>query len=156
MTEDEKNEELIEIGIEASETKDYQKALEAFLKITPSFEQYDIVKGEIIGFYYNLKNYEEVIRLAKLETEENESYPIIVANWMRAHLHLEQYQDILNFHKTSKFIFNDEEAKRHYLITVQNAAMKSNDNNLASDIAKLLDNMYIKLNEDFTTTYIAF
>ena len=97
LNEQEKNEELVEIGITAYENKDYQRALEAFSKITPSFEQYDIVRGEIIGFHYNLEHYEEVIRLARLETEENESYPIIIANRMRAHLKLEQYQEILDF-----------------------------------------------------------
>ena len=123
LNEQEKNEELVEIGITAYENKDYQKALEAFSKITPSFEQYDIVRGEIIGFHYNLEHYEEVIRLARLETEENESYPIIIANRMRAHLKLEQYQEILDFYKNST-VSLDEEAREHYLITVQNAASR--------------------------------
>jgi tetratricopeptide (TPR) repeat protein len=154
LNEQERNEELIEIGIEAHEAKDYQKALDAFLKITPSFEQYDIVRGEIISFYYNLGNYEEVIRLAKLETEENDSYSIIVANRMRAHLNLEQYQEILDFYKNST-ISLDEDAKEHYLISVQNAAMAVNDDNLAAEIAAQLNNMYIKLGKD-STTYTAF
>lgn len=154
LNEQEKNEELVEIGITAYENKDYQKALEAFSKITPSFEQYDIVRGEIIGFHYNLEHYEEVIRLAQLETEENESYPIIIANRMRAHLKLEQYQGILDFYKNST-VSLDEEAREHYLITVQNAAMAVNDNSLASEIAVKLDNMYIKLGKD-RTTYTAF
>ena len=154
LNEQEKNEELVEIGITAYENKDYQKALEAFSKITPSFEQYDIVRGEIIGFHYNLEHYEEVIRLARLETEENESYPIIIANRMRAHLKLEQYQEILDFYKNST-VSLDEEAREHYLITVQHAAMAVNDNSLASEIAVKLDNMYIKLGKD-RTTYTAF
>ena len=154
LNEQEKNEELIEIGIAAYENKDYQKALEAFLEITPSFEQYDIVKGEIIGFHYNLEHYEEVIRLAGLETEENESYSIIIANKMRAHLELEQYQEILDFYKNST-VSLDEDAKEHYLITVQNAAMAVNDNSLAAEIAAKLDNMYIKLGKD-RTIYTAF
>ena len=154
LNEQEKNEELVEIGITAYENKDYQKALEAFSKITPSFEQYDIVRGEIIGFHYNLEHYEEVIRLARLETEENESYPIIIANRMRAHLKLEQYQEILDFYKNST-VSLDEETREHYLITVQNAAMAVNDNSLASEIAVKLDNMYIKLGKD-RTTYTAF
>ena len=154
LNEQEKNEELIEIGIEAYENKDYPKALEAFLEITPSFEQYDIVRGEIIGLHYNLEHYEEVIRLARLETEENESYPIIIANWMRAHLKLEQYQEILDFYKNS-MISLDKESREHYLITVQNAAMAVNDNSLAAKIAVELDNMYIKLDKD-QTTYTAF
>lgn len=154
LNEQEKNEELVEIGITAYENKDYQKALEAFSKITPSFEQYDIVRGEIIGFHYNLEHYEEVIRLARLETEENESYPIIIANRMRAHLKLEQYQEILDFYKNST-VSLDEEAREHHLITVQNAAMAVNDNSLASEIAVKLDNMYIKLGKD-RTTYTAF
>ena len=154
LNEQERNEELIEIGIEAHESEDYQKALDAFLKITPSFEQYDIVRGEIISFHYNLGNYEEVIRLAELETEENESYSIIVANRMRAHLNLEQYQEILNFYKNST-ISLDEDAKEHYLISVQNAAMAVNDDDLAAEIAAQLNNMYIKLGKD-STTYTAF
>ena len=154
LNEQEKNEELVEIGITAYENKNYQKALEVFSKITPSFEQYDIIRGEIIGFHYNLEHYEEVIRLARLETEENESYPIIIANRMRAHLKLEQYQEILDFYKNST-VSLDEEAREHYLITVQNAAMAVNDNSLASEIAVKLDNMYIKLGKD-RTTYTAF
>ena len=154
MNEQEKNEELIEIGIAAYENKDYQKALEVFLEITPSFEQYDIVRGEIIGFHYNLEHDEEVIRLARLATEENESYSIIIANRMRAHLKLEQYQEILDFYKNST-ISLDEEAGEHYLITVQNAAMAVNDTSLAAEIAAKLDNMYIKLGKD-RTTYTAF
>ena len=154
LNEQEKNEELVEIGITAYENKDYQKALEAFSKITPSFEQYDIIRGEIIGFHYNLEHYEEVIRLARLETEENESYPIIIANRMRAHLKLEQYQEILDFYKNST-VSLDEDAKEHYLITVQNAAMAVNDNSLAAEIAAKLDNMYIKLGKD-RTIYTAF
>ena len=154
LNEKEKNEELIEIGITAYENKDYQKALDTFLEITPSFEQYNIVKGEIIGFHYNLENYEDVIRLAKLETEENESYSIIIANRMRAHLKLKQYQEILDFYKNSSILL-DEEAKNHYLITVQNAAMAVNNDNLAAKIAIQLNNMYIKLDED-KITYSAF
>ena len=119
MNEQERNEKLIEIGIEAYENKDYQKALDKFLEITPSFEQYDIVTGEIIGFHYNLEHYEEVIRLAKLEAEDNRSYSIIVANRMRAHLNLEQYEEVLDFHKNSKMSLDDD-AKEHCLISVQN------------------------------------
>ena len=153
QNEQEKNDELIEIGVTAYENEDHQKALDTFLEITPSFEQYNIVKGEIIGLHYNLGNYEEVIRLSKLETEENESYSIIIANRMRAHLKLEQYQEILDFYKNSS-VSLDEESREHYLITVQNAAMAVKDDRLAAEIAIELDNMYIKLGKD-RTTYIA-